>query len=414
MKREIITVGIYLSVVWGALFGAEEPQFIFEGQVNAVDAPLAKVAQAGDVLSGVLTFKALTPKDLLQEDEQRGKYEDFLLDAEATLDRHYVALLSSRYDSERAETCHTTMGRREEGLPQTLAYAIPLKSGFKSDREFTPIWLEFWLYDTRGQMLPDDGFLYTKPNYEAGTFRITFQGPADGGVAFVSGSISRFGPPLEEAFDAEAEIAELERIVLELNGVIAQQSAELARLNAQVEQERSRQRYLEEQLRTAEERLASVVSQEEADALQAQRDEAKKAAEQAALEAATARDKAVALEIERAQMTRRNDTLNARNEALQSALITAQQDAERWREAALVAQEAAKKAMPTAPAESVVPAVAPTVVEAPVDEYGVLVIRKPTTIVSEEELPVRLKPLLKERSIRITRPGPRRYPQMVK
>lgn len=412
MKRELIAASVCLGMVWNALFAVEEPQFIFEGQVNAVDAPLAKVVQAGDVLSGVLTLKVLTPKDQLAEDTQRGRYEDFLMDAEATLDRHYVALLSSRYDSERAETCHTTLGKREEGLPQTLAYAIPLKSGFKSDREFTPIWVEFWLYDTRGQMLANDGFLYTRPNFEAGTFRITFQGPADGGMAFVSGSVTRFGPPQDEEFDAEAEIAELERIVLELNGVIAQQNAELARLNAQVEQERSRQRYLEEQLRQAQERLTNVVSQEEADALQAERDEAMRIAEQAALEAATARDNAVALEIERAQMIRRNDTLNARNEALQSALITAQQDAERWREAALVAQETLKKAL-SDPAQEGAKSDSVPAVEAPLDEYGVLVIRKPATI-EDEDIPVRLKPLLKERPTRISRPGTRRYPQAAK
>lgn len=402
---------VVLFAAISVLQATEEPQFIFEGQVGSVDAPLTQSIQVGDVLSGILTFKALTPRDMIDEAEDRGKYEDFLLDAEATLDRHYVALLSSRYDSDRAEACHTSLGQRDQGLPQTLAYAIPLKSGFKSDRDFIPVWLEFWLYDTRGQMLPDDSFPAVKPAFEAGTFRITFQGPAESGMAFISGSVSRFGPPQDESYDAEAEIAELERIVLELNGIITQQKVQLEQMNARIEEERSRQRYMEEQLRQAQAALENVVTREEADTLAKERDEATRIAEKAELEAATARDNVIALEIDRAQMTRRNETLNLRNEALQSALITAQQEAERWRETALLVQQAPAKAVDQAPASEAMP----TALSAPAtqdiqDEYGVLVIRNTDAADVSEEIPVRLKPLIKERTSKISRPGTRRYP----
>ncbi|MDX2110239.1 MAG: hypothetical protein SFY80_08375 [Verrucomicrobiota bacterium] len=297
----------------------EEPVFIFEGTVSAVDKPLTPLTQTGDVISGSITLKPLSPKDALPDDETRGKYEDYILGAELTLDRHYVLRGTFKLDSSRPATAFTALGKTDAGQPQTLAYTVPIDGRITGIGDLQALWLELWLYDTRSRMLLNDALPYKEFPWEAGTFRITFFSPATGGYAYVSGAISRFSDDEPDAKDNAAEVAQLEQMVVELNGVISRQQADITDLNARLTEAKQHSAYLEEQLKTAKAAVEESPYKAEAEKLKSE-----VAASQA--ETTEVKNRVMELEVDRAEEVRRNEELRTRNNALQAALVAVQQD----------------------------------------------------------------------------------------
>lgn len=310
---------------WGllhSLAAGGNPFFVFSGEVQNADASLGELVAPGDVLSGTLTLKPLTPDDQLAEDPATGKYEAFLHDAEVTLDRHYLLRASYRFDGSRPDIAYCRRGDLDHGQPQTITLAIPV-DGQVLGKNWQAVWLEFWLYDTRFRMLPDDAFPRRKFAWESGTFRLTYLDLESGGFSYYSGRITQFSDELPEDTDPKAVIAQLEAMVLELNQIIDRQQQELVHLQKRIEETGSRERLLEEQLRQAREAAEGSAIRQENVRLSSELEEQRQTG-------LAMRDQILDLELAQAEAAVREKEWLDRNNALQKALVSAQEESERW------------------------------------------------------------------------------------
>ncbi len=321
MERRLWLWAIFGGLLHSLAVGGN-PRLVFSGEVQSADTVLADLVAPGDVLSGVLIWKPLTPVDLLADDPAIGKYEAFLHQAEITLDRHYIWRASYRFDGSRLDSACCRRGDLEQGQPQSITIAIPV-DGQTVGKNWQAVWLEFWLYDRRYQMLPDDTFPRREIAWEAGTFRLTYLNLETGGFSYYSGSLTQFSYDSTEEADSQAVIAQLEAMVLELNQIIEQQQQQLAQLQKQIEESSSRERLLQEQLRQAQEARQDSAILEEKDRLSSDLEEQKQSN-------AAMREQIMALQWSQAEAAVREKEWMDRNNALQKALLSAQQESERW------------------------------------------------------------------------------------
>lgn len=191
----------------GELWGDREGESLwtYEGLVTHVDQELVSAVEIGWVLSGSFV---LAPLEMEEDPNFRksrsGRLTGGIREGELTIDLyhqlHFEALQATPVAG--FDFMNKDPGA---GVQDLLGWFFPLE-GVLGGTGWTSTWLQIWLADPEGRMLPvipppipPHGFAW-----ESAWFRLSFVNEA-GAKAFIEGSLKVFGPVAEGAPGNEAE-----------------------------------------------------------------------------------------------------------------------------------------------------------------------------------------------------------------
>ncbi|HKJ91321.1 MAG TPA: hypothetical protein VJ960_09340 [Oceanipulchritudo sp.] len=206
MVRILRLLAVLIPLWSGESAAAREARlWTYEGLVTHVDPELAPGLASGRVLSGSFVLAALE----MEEDpdfrkSRSGRLTGGIREGELTIDHYYQLQFEALQATPVAGFDFLDNDPDADGR-DLLGWFFPLE-GVLSGTGWTSRWLQVWLADPEGRMIPvvpppipPHGFAW-----ESGWFRLAFVNET-GATAFIEGSLKIFGPVAEAAQESEAE-----------------------------------------------------------------------------------------------------------------------------------------------------------------------------------------------------------------
>jgi hypothetical protein len=237
-----------LSAVWIGLLalpgfsvaGEPETDWVFEGLLNEVDPLLAPDLVSGWVLSGSFRLNPLELEEEPAGDSIRtGRLTGGLHGAELTVDLYRQVRFAAQQRSGLAGVDYVNNDPEHEGR-DLLGWFIPV-DGELGTGEWRLQWLQAWLVDPAGKMLPTAPPAFPPGGFtwRDGWFQLVFRNSA-GETARAGGVLEVFSPEVEPAAGSadtawEAVVAGLSNRLLERDREVAELAAELNEARARLE-----------------------------------------------------------------------------------------------------------------------------------------------------------------------------------
>ncbi len=199
-------------------------RWVFEGLITECDPGLAPNLQSGWVLAGSFLFEPIGMEEESAEPELRsGRLTGGISAAEMTVDLYYQVLFEATQGDGLAGLDYQD-DKPDEGGRDLLGWFFPLEGGLK-DSGWTSTWLQVWLTDPEGKMIPHLP-LQVSPygiDWKASWFRITFENKK-GETVYADGRLDLF-TPVSQVEDSGGDqwykaTSELSRLLIERDATI--------------------------------------------------------------------------------------------------------------------------------------------------------------------------------------------------
>lgn len=276
MKREfklvqLLLLGVSLGVgLPAAPAGDGGADWVFEGQVTAVDPVLSPALQSGWVLSGGFRF---VPIEMEEEpvgpEHGGGRLSGGVSRTEVSIDLYYQIQFEATQAKGLVGFDYLDNDPENEGR-DLYSWFFPVQGALK-ESGWSSRWLQVWLADPKGEMIP-----FTPPtisprglDFAEAWFRLTFVNEG-GEVAHVDGRMEVFAPAGETdlndevvhwrwvAADLGNQLLEKESVIAKLREDLASAQLRLSGLKNMVDLLVEERQHLQSENRFLEERAAAA------------------------------------------------------------------------------------------------------------------------------------------------------------
>lgn len=211
----------------------------FEGRLDRMDARLAPDLREGLVISGVYSFFEDRVADDLEEDPDRSLFADLVGAAEVVFDRDHVWVYEARAGVGESRLELRTEVESEGRTWDLYGVALPLGGEPLGEAEWTPRWLQLWLYGPAGEMLDRLGPQPPPEQFTRGWWRLTFWNAEGSDSIAAEGPLTAAGAAGSPLSPSE-QMAALEDVVVQLSDALAAARSEAERHRSELETARRR------------------------------------------------------------------------------------------------------------------------------------------------------------------------------